>query len=251
MSQLDQPGEAGLRARRGGREFAAVFAQLGLDVGQAEQGIYLSLARARRRLVGGIASNPVLGYVQAGAHGCFAQSRVVLARAGEVLQQVAELARLGDAQVDAHARVAATPGARLACGGDLLDLGQRGEALRERHGLARYRDQIDVLHAVGHAPGRTGDTPPCRPHRPPSSPRQAPAPARAPAATAAARRPARLAQRPYDPTTPARSPRTSGRGPSPCAACPPRPPRARPRVSRYRAPSAAGARAWGPPPAAA
>ncbi len=95
-------------------QLAAVLAQLGLDVGEAEPLVDLLLARARVRGAGGVVEDPVLGDVQPAPHRRFAQRRVVRPRAGEVLQQVAELRGLGDPQVDRHARVRARPRPGLA-----------------------------------------------------------------------------------------------------------------------------------------
>ena len=71
---------------------------------QPEQRVHLRLGRAAVGLAGGVVEHPVLGDVQALAHGRVAQRHVVLLGAGEVLEQVAELVGRDDPQVDLDAR---------------------------------------------------------------------------------------------------------------------------------------------------
>ena len=72
LDQLGQPARLG-----GGRELAAVLAQLGLDVGEAEARVDLLLGREGLRLAGRVVEDAVLGDVQPAAHGRLAQGGVV------------------------------------------------------------------------------------------------------------------------------------------------------------------------------
>ena len=155
-ARLDQRRQAGAAVQRAASQLAAVLAQLRLDVGEAEQLVHLLLARARARPAVASSSTPYSETCSPRRTAAFAQRRVVRARAGEVLQQVAELRGLGDAQVDAHARVRARPRARRAGRADALDLLQPGEALRERRRAGRDGDQVEVLDAVGPPARRAG-----------------------------------------------------------------------------------------------
>ena len=130
-SSLPAVAPAALALCRASLQLPPVLPQLRRDVGEAESLVDLSLlARACMHAAGRVVADPVLGYVQSAPDRRFAQRRVVWARAGEVLQQVAELAGFGDLQVDADARVGTPLCPGLARGGHLLDLRQLGEALR-------------------------------------------------------------------------------------------------------------------------
>ena len=150
VRQLDQ-------GRRLRVELAAVLAQLGLDVGEAEQLVHLGLGRALPRRAARVLEDPVLRDVPARAHRACPQRRVVGPRAGEVLQQVPELRRRRDAQVDGDARVSPPAGAGGAAGGGHFDLLQSRERLRERLRLGGDRDEVHVLHALRSTPRRAGD----------------------------------------------------------------------------------------------
>ena len=110
LDQLRQPA-AGRRRRL---ELAAALAQLGRDPVEPERRVDLLLGRAAHRLAGRVVEDPVLGDVQAAAHGRLAQRHVVRLGAREVLEDVAELVGLDDPQVDLHARVRDDARARLA-----------------------------------------------------------------------------------------------------------------------------------------
>ena len=99
------PSSAPPRARRGSRAARARCRR-----GRAARRPPASVAQVWRA-AGRVVEHPVLGDVQPAAHRRFAQRRVVGARAGEVLQQVAELRGLGDPQIDRRARVGAARGA--------------------------------------------------------------------------------------------------------------------------------------------
>ncbi len=148
---------AALEVGERGGQLAAVLAQLGLDVGEAEQLVELLLARARARAADRVVEHAVLRHVQAAPHDHLAQRRVVASRAGEVLQQVAELRRLGDPQVDARARVRARASRRPCRPSRRARSAAAAEALRERRRACRDGDQVDVLDAVGPPARRAGD----------------------------------------------------------------------------------------------
>ena len=133
--------------------------------------------------------------------------------------------------------------ARSAGRADALDLRQPREALGERRGAGRRRDQVEVLDAVGPAARRAR-----------RGARRCPG---LPAAVSPAierltdldrlrqqypRGRALAARRPRAP--PARSPRAWVRARAPCAGVRAAPPRAASPASRRRAPSTAAARAW-------
>ena len=145
-----------------GVELAAVLAQLRRDVGQAEALVHRLLGLAPQRLAGRVVGDPVLGDVQALAHGALAQAHVVVLGPREVLQQVAELVGLDHAQVDADAVVG--PGARRVGAGvaGRLDQVDVGERRRERRGVGGGGDDVEVLDRVGEAPDAAGDLDPDR-----------------------------------------------------------------------------------------
>ncbi len=77
------------------------------------------------RLAGGVVEHAVLGEVKAAAHRPLAQRRIVGCRAGEMLEQIAELLRGNGAQLDEQAAVRARPrraGARARGTLDQLEL---------------------------------------------------------------------------------------------------------------------------------
>ncbi len=102
--QLDQVRQAAIGR---GLELAPVLTQLGLDVGQAQQGVHLLLGGAAVGLAGGVVQHAVLRDVQTLADGPVAQRHVVLLGAGQVLEQVAELVALDGPQIDPQAGVRA------------------------------------------------------------------------------------------------------------------------------------------------
>ena len=116
----------------------------------------LLLGRAAQRLAGLVVEDPVLRDVQPAPHGGLAQRDVVRLGAGEVLEHVAELVGLDDPEVDLHARVrehARAGVARRQHGLDQRQLGQRG---RQRDGILRRGDDVEVLDRVGLAAQRAG-----------------------------------------------------------------------------------------------
>jgi hypothetical protein len=80
--QVGPSDQVGQRPGGGRLELAAVLAQLGLDVLEAQQRIHLMLAGAAVGLAGGVVEDPVLGHVQPLAHSRLAQRHVVLLGAG-------------------------------------------------------------------------------------------------------------------------------------------------------------------------
>ena len=138
----------------GGLELSAVLAQLRLDVVEAEQRVHLGLGRAAVGGAGRVVEHPVLGDVQATADGRVTQGHVVLLGSREVLEQVAELVGCDDSQVDSQPGMRAQTSARLSGPGRGLDqLEGRGGADQGR-GVSRRGDHVEVLDAVGPAPGR-------------------------------------------------------------------------------------------------
>ncbi len=150
---FDQLGE---RAGRGGLELAPVLAELRLDVLEPEQRVHLLLGRAAVGLAGRVVEDPVLGDVQALAHGRVAQRHVVLLGAGQVLQQVPELVGLDDPQVDVDPGVGTQPHACRRRRARVLDEVERGRRARQRQRIGGGGDHVEVLDGVGHPPGRAG-----------------------------------------------------------------------------------------------
>ena len=146
-----------LRRDEAGRQLAAVLAQLGLGVGEAEALVDRLLGRAAQRLAGLVVEDPVLADVQPAPHGRLAQRDVVRRRAGEVLQQVAEVLRRDDAQVDRQAGVRAPARGVLVGRRRRLDEVELAERAHQRAGVARRRDDVEVLDGVGLAARRAGE----------------------------------------------------------------------------------------------
>ena len=161
LAGLQQAGES-RAAVRGGLQLPPVLAQLGLDVGQAQQRVDVGLGGAGPGLAGGVVEHPVLGHVQPLAHRHVPQRHVVLLGAREVLEQVAELLGGDDPQVDAQARVGGGAGAGGPAGVDALERPQLGERRRQRGGVVGGGDDVQVLDAVGPAAGGAGQLHPVR-----------------------------------------------------------------------------------------
>ena len=84
----------------GSVKLASVLAQLRRNPGVAQVGVQLLLALVGRDLAGLDRLDAVLGNREAAAHGVFTQSDVVVLRAGEVLQQVAEALGRNDTEIE-------------------------------------------------------------------------------------------------------------------------------------------------------
>ena len=97
VGELDEIGEL---ARRRRRDLAVALAQLGLDVGEAEALVDLSLVGVLGDGAGLGLEDPVLGHREALLDRALAQVDVVLGRAGEVLEQVAVGVGSDDPQID-------------------------------------------------------------------------------------------------------------------------------------------------------
>ena len=137
VAERDQVREGPL----GGRlELAAVLAELRLDVLESEQRVHLGLGLAPVGLARGVVEHAVLGDVQALADGRVAERHVVLLGTGEVLEQVAELVRRDDLQVDAQGRVGPHPHPRLSRRAGRLDQVEvRRRRAQARAGRWRWR----------------------------------------------------------------------------------------------------------------
>ena len=101
VAELDQLRQLALA---GGRQLAAVLAQLGRDVLHPEPLVDLLLGREGVGLAALVVGDAVLAHVQAAPDRLGAQRLVVLARPGEVLEQVAERLLGHHAQVHRDAR---------------------------------------------------------------------------------------------------------------------------------------------------
>ena len=110
VGELDQLRQRAIRRRL---QLAAVLAQLRLDVFQPQQGVHLGLGLAAMRLARGVVEDAVLGDVNPLSCRRVAQRHVVLLGAREVLEQVAELIRRDDLQIDLERGVCAQTHAGL------------------------------------------------------------------------------------------------------------------------------------------
>jgi hypothetical protein len=90
------------------------------------------------------------------AHRRLSQRHVVLLGAGEVLQQIAELIGSDDAQVHLQPGVGAQPNARGTRVLRRLDEVERRRRRGQGQRIGCGGDDVQVLDAVGHAPGRAG-----------------------------------------------------------------------------------------------
>ncbi len=109
--------------------------------GEPEERVDLLLGRAAVRLAGRVVEDAVLGDVQPAADGRLAQRHVVGLRAGEVLQQVAELVGLDDAQVDRACRCACAPAPRSRSVPDALLDERRARRARRAAPAGRRRSR--------------------------------------------------------------------------------------------------------------
>ena len=206
---------AGRPRPRAASQLAAVLAQLGLDVGEAEQRVDLLLGRAGVRARRCASSR--MPYSETCSPRRTAASRSAAlwrARAGEVLQQVAELRR---AWRSAGRR--ATPEWRARPRARPCRPSSPARSPRARRGSRRARrarrggDQVEVLDAVGLPAHRAGELRRACPGRPA---RCRPATSASPSSSArgSSTRGARaLGRRPALRAPPARSPRTSAPSP--------------------------------------
>ena len=145
-------------ARAGRLDFADPQPHLGRDVGQPERRVHLGLGAAGDGPPVGQVDDPVLAHPQVLAHRQLAELDVVLARAGEVLQQVAVEVLGEHPQVDLQAAGEPDRGLRRALRQHGLGPLPGGEGRDHRFGVRRLV-QIDVDVADGrllapHAPGR-------------------------------------------------------------------------------------------------
>ena len=154
VASLNQPRQT-LRARR--FDFAAVFAQLGLDVRQPHGAVDRFLGVAGDALAA--LEHAVLVDLQAAFLREAPQCDVVRLRAGEVSERGAEAFRLDDAQVDLQAAVEDDAGTRRPRGEHLSDVLAVREALDHRAFALRRREQVEIadrLAPTAQAAGRDG-----------------------------------------------------------------------------------------------
>jgi hypothetical protein len=140
-----------------GCKFSPVLAEFRLEVRESEEGVDLLLRLAVVRLAGGVVENAVLADVEAALHGRLAQRDVVLLAPGEVLQQVPELLGRDDLEVDRQTvvRAALRPGRpKTRCGLEEVEVGERR---RQRRGVLRRGDDVQILHAVAPASRGAGE----------------------------------------------------------------------------------------------
>ena len=154
----DEVGQAAAPARvePGGAELAGALAQLRWDPVVAEERVDAALILVGRDLAGRLGRDAVLRDREAAALRLFPQLHVVLLGAGEVLEQVAEALRLDDAQVELEAFARDDGGLRLALCYHVEHPGERGEVCYQSGGVARGRDQVDVLEGLAAAAQRPG-----------------------------------------------------------------------------------------------
>ena len=151
-SSISAAARAAVSARR--LELAAVLAQLRLDVGSPSSS-YTSRSLANvlvldaRRVV----EHAVLGDVQPlRAPPARAAPRCARPEPVKCCSRLPQLRGLADPQVDPHARVRARPRPGRARRADTLSISSSPARLfASAVGRGRDRDQVDVLHAVGHA----------------------------------------------------------------------------------------------------
>ena len=184
---------SGQLARSRRLDLAAALAQLGLDVREAEQLVDALLALGKRcTFVALDLGDPVLGDREAAPERPFAQLHVVLGRAGEVLEQVAEVLPGDDPQVDLDPGVgqgAGRRGARPRPASAISGCSARCSASaagprRSRSGRCPCRSRPSAAPSQRSRPGwrlgaRAGPLPaPRRPGRTFESSRRSPAPPR-------------------------------------------------------------------------
>ncbi len=152
VGQFDQLGQAS-GARR--LDLAAVFAQFGRNVGQADRAVHRFLAVPGDALCA--AEHAVFVDLQAELLRDAADRDVVRLGAGEVVQRRAVALLRHDAQVDLHAAFEQHAGARVAGGIYLGHFVIGREALHHR-AVRRGSDQdIQVADGLAHAPEAAGD----------------------------------------------------------------------------------------------
>ena len=141
-------------------ELAAALAQLRLDVVEPEPRIDLLLGRAGMRLTCLVVFDAVLAHVKALLHCVLAQRDVVLLGAGEMLEEVAELLRRDDPQLDCDAVVGDDPRAGVADRAGFEHDVEVRERLPEGARIGGARDDVDVLAGVGPAAQASGQLDP-------------------------------------------------------------------------------------------
>ena len=140
----------------GGRQLAAVLAQLRRDVGIAEVRVHGLLVLGAEDLAGLGGRDPVLGDREAPSNRVLAKSDVVLLRAGEVLEQVAVRLGWDDAEVEAEPVVRDHRRLRVALRDDVRDPVELREVVDQRRRVGRGSDDVEVAERLTAAANRAG-----------------------------------------------------------------------------------------------
>ena len=137
-------------------QLARVLAQLGRDRLVAEELVDVVLLGALEDLAGLDVRHAVLRDREPAPHRLLAHRDVVVLRAREVLEEVAERLRRHDAQVEAEAVARDDRRLRVALRRDVDDPLQAREVARQVGGIRRARDDVEVAERLLAAPHRPG-----------------------------------------------------------------------------------------------
>ena len=152
-SELDERGQLALSR---GVELAGVLPQLRRHELVAEEPVELLLGGERLHLAGLGDRDAVLRDRETAADRLLAERDVVLLRAGEVLQQVAEALRRHDAQVEPEPLLRHDRRLRVAVRDDLEHARQGREERRQRGRVGRRGDHVEVSEALAPAAHAAG-----------------------------------------------------------------------------------------------
>ena len=153
VAQLDELRQLA-HARR--LELARVLAQLRRDRLVAEELVDRVLLGALEDVASLDVRDAVLRDREPAPHRVLAHGHVVVLRAGEVLEEVAERLRRDDAQVETEPFARDDGRLRVALRGDVGHPAQFGEAARQLGGGCRARDDVEVAERLLPPPHRPG-----------------------------------------------------------------------------------------------